>query len=457
MNDTPGIHVLPHREPDVTLRAPDRSFEKLEEKPIMIARSLSLALVVLTALSHADDKGVKDDKAAARDELFAQAKSLSTQEKWADAISRLREFTRKYPGDARASEARFWLGFCLVKSDEFEEALRELEPFEHELAQDKWADDALLQLGHAYRGQDNDERALECWKQLLDKHPESVWKTEAVSQIVDLLFHGSKDCAACLPYCERAVRDTADLDSITEPRYAGAYCLVALGRNDEADHWMDRWFKAVAAVEAGWRRVIIAQRDLRMGRTEQALQSLDALDADFPDLDRRERLDLTLRAASMLNREQHSARARDLLIARVKASAGDSQEDISELIDLLAEATDEEGAFRDTLDRLASDASLPLMTRVAVRERLVQALRDDDRSEQAQSLLREDLAKEKAEYPLFRVATLLAEVLNEDRDDRPGALKVLNEVLPRLHRHDLVSQMRAALKDLQSPSDDKDN
>ena len=75
------------------------------------------------------------------------------------------------PVTRAAAEARFWIGFSLVKSDEFEEAIRELEPFESTLAQDKWADDALLQLGHAYRGHDDDNKALAVWKRLRAEVP----------------------------------------------------------------------------------------------------------------------------------------------------------------------------------------------------------------------------------------------------------------------------------------------
>jgi tetratricopeptide (TPR) repeat protein len=414
-----------------------------------ISRVLSLVVFALAAVSRAG--GVQDGKPLPADQLFAEAKALSAHEEWRDAIARFRRFLREHPDDSRAPEARFWIGFSLVKSGEFDEAVRALEPFRSDLAQDKWADDALLQLGHAYRGRDEDDRALASWKLLLEKHPDSVWRTEAAVQIVDLLFHEAKDYAECLRYCERIVHDAADFAGITEARYAGAYCLSALGRFDEADRWMDRWFVADDAGEAGWRRVLGAHRDLRLGRADQAFRSLDSLDADFPDLDRGSRNDLTLRVAAMLTREKQGGRARDLLVAALKQSAGDSDEDIAGLLDQLEEAAGDDGGFRDILERLAREPSLPLMARMAVRDRRVRILREEEHPDQAESLLREALAKERSEYALFRAATLLAEVLNEDRDDRTGARKVLDEALPRLRRNDLVHQVREAIKDLQDP------
>jgi tetratricopeptide (TPR) repeat protein len=417
--------------------------------PVKTLRSLSLVMLVLAAVSRADD--VKDGMPPRADDLFAEAKALSAREEWQEAIARFRQFLRQHPDDARATEARFWIGFSLVKSEQFGDAVRELEPFEGDLARDKWADDALLQLGHAHRGVGDNDRALASWKLLLEKHPDSVWRIEAAVQSVDLLFHDEKDYTACLTYCERVVRDAAEFAGITEARYAGAYCLNALGRYDEADRWMDRWFTADDAGEAGWRRVLGAQRDLRLGQIDRAFRSLDSLDADFPDLDRGEHIDLTLRTATMLTREKQAGRARDLLVAALRQSAGDSEEDIGALLDQLEETAAGDGAFRDILESLAKEASLPLLARMEVRDRQVGILREEERSEQAESLLRGALAGEKSEYALFRTATLLAELLNEDRDDRTGAMKVLNDVLPRMRRGDLAHQVREAIKGLLFP------
>lgn len=411
-----------------------------------VSWTLALAAAASLAVARADEPPGADG-------LFAEARALSTREDWSGAIERFRRFLREHPTDPRAHEARFWIGFALVKDGEYDEAVRALRPFESEWSGDRWADDAMLQLGHAHRGLDDVDRALASWDRLLEKYPDSVWRIEAALQIIDLLFHGPKDYAACLPYCERVVRETADFDVITEARYAGAYCLNALGRHDEADRWMDRWFTPDDAVEAGWRRVLGAQRDLRQGRADQALRALDAIDADFPDLDRGDRVDLTLRAAAMLAREKQSDRARDLLIEALRRSAGDSEEEITGLIDQLEDAIGNHDGFRIALERLAGEPTLPIMARMAVRDRRVRDLRDDEHSDQAEALLREALAGEKAEYARFRAATLLAELLQDDRADRAGALKVLDNLLSNLRRGDLAHQVRRAIEELRSPPD----
>jgi outer membrane protein assembly factor BamD (BamD/ComL family) len=428
------------------------TIQRFRETLAVKCNVLIVLVLTLAVVSRADAEVGRHSS----QDLFDEAKALSTHEDWGNAITRFREFLRQHSDDARASEARFWIGYCLVKSDEFDEAVLELAPFETTLAQDKWADDALLQLGHAYRGDHQNDRALAAWKRLQEKYPDSVWRTEAALQSIDVLYT-IKDYAACLPYCERVVQQAADFAGITEARYVGAYCLGALSRYDEADRWMDRWFSADNAVEAGWRQVLTAQRELRQGHVNQAFAAIEALDADFPDLDRDDRLDLTLRAATMLTRENQPGRARELVVAALKQSAGHSEENIDALLDQLAETASGDDSFLVILNRLAGDTSLSLMARVVVRDRHVRSLREGERSDQAELLLREALTNERGEYARFRAATLLAELLNEDRDDRAGAAKVLDDLLPSLRRNDLVHQVRETIKDLQpQPGDDRD-
>jgi tetratricopeptide (TPR) repeat protein len=424
--------------------AEDPQFREITPMKWMVSH---FAILTLGFLTLGGDGEGRCSQPPSKD-LFDEAKALSTHEDWRGAISRFRDFLHEHADDPRATEARFWIGYCLVKSDEFDEAVRELAPFEGTLAQDTWADDALLQLGHAYRGRDENSRALAAWKLLLEKYTSSVWRTEAALQIIDVLYT-IKDYAACLPYCERVVREAADFTGVAEARYIGAYCLSALSRYDEADRWMDCWFSADDAIETGWRRVLGAQHELRQGRVNQALTAIEALDADFPDLDRDDRLDLTLRAASMLNRENQASRARELLIAALKQSTGHSEDHIEALLDQLEETVSGDDSLLATLNRLASDATLPLMAHVVVRDRQVASLREDAHSDQAESFLRDALTGEKSEYARFRAAKLLAELLNEDRDDRAGAAKVLDDILPSLRRNDLIHQVRESIKNLE--------
>lgn len=382
------------------------------------------------------------------DDLFDQAKTLSTQEQWEKAITRFREFLGQKPNDPRTTEARFWIGFCLVKSENFDEAIAELAPFESTLAQDQWADDALLQLGHAYRGNDESTAALGVWKALVDKHPDSPGRTEATLQIIEILF-GDKDYAGCLSYCDRVVQGIADVGQITEARYAGAYCLNALGRYDESERWMDRWFQPDDAIETGWRRVLKGQHELRTGHLNDAFTTIDSLSTDFADLAQDSRFDLTLRAATMLTRENQATRARELLLATLKQSTGQSEDSVNALLDQLQETAQSNDSFAAILESLALDKSLPLVARVIVRDRRVQILREGEHAEQAESLLRSALTKETDEFARFHAATRLAELLNEDKDDPNAASELLKSASQNLRRNDLGHRIREMIKELE--------
>ena len=217
---------------------------------------------------------------------------------------------------------------------------------------------------------------------------------------------------------------------------------------------MNRWFATGDAAEAGWRRVLVAQRDLRQGHESQATAAIESLSVDFPDLDSDARVDLTLRAARMLTRENQAERSRTLLIAALTHSAGCSEDNARALLDTVKDAASADDPLSAILKRLAEDASLPLLARVLVRERQVETLREQDETGQAESLLRQALTSEKAEYARFRAASLLAELLFDDEEDRTEAAQVLHQLLPHLHRQDLVHRVREAIKKYEAPKDE---
>ena len=101
---------------------------------------------------------------------------------------------------------------------------------------------------------------------------------------------------------------------------------------------MDRWFAADDANQAGWRRILTAQRLLRLGHVTAAITTIEALDADFADLEKEERLDLTLRASTMLTYENQPVRARDLVVTALEHTIGYSEDNVNTLLDRLEEA-----------------------------------------------------------------------------------------------------------------------
>lgn len=378
---------------------------------------------------------------------MVDARERATREEWPEAIEAFRDFLQKHPDAQEAPEARFWIGFCRVKTGQDEAAIEALRPFESTLAEDRWADDALLHLGHAYRDRDQPDLAVAAWKRLREKYPDSVWRGEATLQIIEVLFRGANDFAACFPYCERLVEELDDPDATALARFAGAYSLNELKRFDEADRWEGRWLDRGDAHEEALRRVLSAQRDLIRGRADAAVAALTNLDAEFPDLDENSHLDALLRAADVLRKHGRADRARELLRNELKRPSKHAEDDFGTILDRLEEAygKDRRSSFLDTLARLGGDGSVPMVVRVALRERQAQELCREGKADRAAELLRQILQQESAEYARFKAAIGLAEILANDRADLPGATRVLDELLPRLKRRDFAHEVRARL------------
>jgi tetratricopeptide (TPR) repeat protein len=390
---------------------------------------------------------------------LADARKATEREDWDDAARKFRAFLDAHPSVPQAAEARFWTGFCLAKLGENEEAVEILNPFAESLAGDKWADDALLQIGKAFRSMDKETEALAAWKRHLENYPRSVWRTEVMLGLIDLLFDDTRDLTACLSYCRQLTQEVQDRDSTTEARYLGAYCLNALRKFDDSEAWANRLFDPESPLEEAWRRLLGAQRDLLEGQHDKALRLVDSLATDFPDLDQEERQDLLLKAACVLRSTGCTARARELLIAELRLSSSRPEDLLEPLLDELESTFGDEhrGDFLTELAHLSGDRVAPVVVRVLARDRHAQALMDDERPNDADAMLRQALASESAEFPRSRAALKLAEILADDLDKPDDAAKLLDQIRTTFKRRDLINQLREASDQYRKPAENRDN
>jgi tetratricopeptide (TPR) repeat protein len=407
---------------------------------------LAMLLICVSALGN-------DTQDAPPDPL-GEAKAIMAQENWKAASNAFLKYLRKQPTSPQAAEATFWVGYCLVKEGDFEQAIQALRPFESSdaggLAGDKWADDALLQLGHAYRGANERDLALASWKRLIDEYADSVWKTEALLNIVQLLYYDAADFAACVPYCEQVMKEVPDSGATWEIRYIGAFCLNATRRFDEAEQWMERHFDPANAVQEAWRTVLLAQRDLLEDRGDAAMDAIASLQNDFMDLDSDDWLDILLRTSFMLRQNNSREHARTMLVDAVPRLAGYAEDRLDPILDELAAAIGdgEREQFLDEIGRIADDLTMPPVVRVAFRERQVSGLCDGGKADAAAEVLRHTLEREQAEFLRVRAALLLGRVLVEDLNDRGAAIKLFEEILPTLKRRDFQHDVRTRLQEL---------
>jgi TolA-binding protein len=381
------------------------------------------------------------------DDPLSEAKVLRDKEDWAEAGAKFREAMEKGPAGPLAAEARFWAGYCLVKDGENESAVDLLAPFEADLADDTWADDALLQLGQARLARGDQGGARAAWERQVEKYPDSVWRLEVMLKLVDLHFYQTNDFNACLASSERVVAAFPNREGTAEARYAGAYSLNVLSRFAESERWAETNLDPENPLEEAWRRVLGAQRDFLKGRELDALAAIGSLDADFPDLDQEARLDLRLRTTHMLRCNGRADRARQLLVDELKRSDGRPEAEVESLLDELAEIlNDPRGDFLEVLAQPWVLAAGPLVVRVVARERRAHLLIEANAVDPAVALLRQAIEKDLVEYARVRAALTLAEILAEHRDDRAGALKALEDLLPAIGRRDLAHQVRNAIE-----------
>ncbi len=409
-------------------------------------------LMLLALLGTSPSVSLEDPPPAAKDatDPLARAKELFDSEEWDEAIGLYRTFLVENPKHKRATEARYYAGYGLVQSGEPGNAVEILLSFMTDDLASEWADKALVQLGQAYRDEEAYDKSREAWDRHIEKFSLSESRKQVMGDLIDLLLRDKRDYAACLKQCERMVQDIPDREDTSEARYVGAYCLNALRRFDDGSKWMDDRFDEESSLESAWRAVLQAQRDLLEGRSDAAVAKVEALPAEFQDLEQDDRIDVVGRAAFVLTEGGKSDRARSLVLDELRHPFPRSEEQAGTLLDQLIEAVgkNDSDAVENALTGL-TDPKTPVVVRGVCLDRLVGRLRDQDQDDRAETLLRRALEEDTSEVGRVRIAILLAEVLADDREDAPGAVRVLKDLEPKVKRHDLARKVREAVKGLE--------
>ena len=165
-----------------------------------------------------------------------------------------------------------------------------------------------------------------------------------------------------------------------------------------------------------------------------------------------------MKTTYILRSSGRADRARELLQTELARATDRHEDQVESLLDEVGEAFGDDHItdFLSVLSRLSHDLKTPVMVRVSARDRHVDALREDERPDQAEAILRGALTTETAEFPRCRAAMKLAEILADDLEKRDEAAKLLDQVRSNLKRRDLVNQLREAADEYRKPDEPGD-
>ncbi len=369
-----------------------------------------------------DEEGVQDPVT----EDFREAQQLTAASRWDEGVVAWNAFLEEYPLADRVREARFWLGYCQVRSDDFEDAVETLSPFAGLLSEDVWADDALLQLGNAYATLQQYDLARAAWERLVDRYPDSVWTREALFRTIDLYFSVARDYETCFDYCAQYVDGYPRGPEANLVRFWGAYCLNALGEFDEGSAWIRALFDLTDPLCAAQDQLLDAQVLLIEGRDEEAIDQIDTLTETYPDLPGDDRRELLIQATYLLREHGQSRDAAELLeqeLTRLDDLEDDEiQYVLGELSICLGDVEDLEVVdwFQTLLHERGS--KLPWRVRAKIREILLIRWYDNQ-DESVLTWVREAIDREPVEPGRFDTLAMAARLLsNRERLDEARAL-----------------------------------
>ena len=128
-----------------------------------------------------------DEMAAVRnDDLYTQSLSLYKDKKIDQAYDGFADYLSRNPNGKMVANARFWMGECLFKQNEFELAILDYQKVIVDHPRHSKAPAALLKQGMAFEKLKDGETAKIVYQKILDTYPESDQATPARKRLESL-------------------------------------------------------------------------------------------------------------------------------------------------------------------------------------------------------------------------------------------------------------------------------
>src|SRR5262249_10452985 len=116
-------------------------------------------------------------------ELYASALGHVQADESERALSELTALTKRFPENALASSAQYWIGEIYFRQSDFARALVEFQRVVDGYPKSAQIPEALLKIGACHRALNEPDRAREVWQQVIADFP----RTNAASQAQSLL------------------------------------------------------------------------------------------------------------------------------------------------------------------------------------------------------------------------------------------------------------------------------
>jgi tol-pal system protein YbgF len=118
---------------------------------------------------------------ATADQIYATALASLQADANAQAVVEFRELTKRFPENALASNAQYWIGEAYYRQRDFDQALAEFRKVVDGYAKSAQVPEALLKIGLCYRALKEPARGREVWEQITKDYPDTNAATQARS------------------------------------------------------------------------------------------------------------------------------------------------------------------------------------------------------------------------------------------------------------------------------------
>lgn len=166
----PSVAAAPQHVP-----APQASAEHATPAPESESASVDAAIVAEEEAIPADNQQIIiiEDSSAAKNSVYSYAIELNRQRKYTDARAKFQEFLEKYPKDALAGNAQYWIGETYYSLDEMPAALAAFQDVIKKYPKSNKVPDAMLKVAYVYDKQGDRQKAISHLKDLVARYPKT--------------------------------------------------------------------------------------------------------------------------------------------------------------------------------------------------------------------------------------------------------------------------------------------
>lgn len=218
--------------------------------------------------------------------MFQVANSYYRMNRNFEAVTEFRRVLRIYPYSRLREQAQYNVAYIYLNTGNYEQAIAEFHTVIERYPDTEWAARSQYNIGDAYYNAGNFEEAIRAYNQVLRDYPQSRYVLEAIDGIQYSQLSGGRDDTST-ERLEDFLSENPGSETADRLRYRQAMNRFQSGDFDGAVEEFRHYIRITNRTDLlpdAWYN--LGDSQLRMNRTDEAIESFRRVASEFPDSER---------------------------------------------------------------------------------------------------------------------------------------------------------------------------